>query len=132
MIRPFGDFLRDQRAGEMQEELAVELNRLVAAVTATGKKGKLVLTLTVAPLREATEQLVVEDDIVAKLPKMSKGATLYYGTPENNLSRRDPRQADLEFKSVPVREAPELKSVARDNAHFDEFGEHKQPPAGVA
>lgn len=95
MVRPFTDFLRDQRGGETLEELSDKLNELVAAVQSTGKKGKLVLTVEVEPVKGTGGQVVVSDDVVCKKPELTRGATIFFATPENNLSRRDPRQADL-------------------------------------
>lgn len=96
MIRPFSDWLRDQRGGATAEELATKMNELVAAVERQGKGGSLTLTIEIKPIsKEMSGQLLVSDTIKVKLPEPKRGATLFFSTPENNLSRRDPRQAEL-------------------------------------
>lgn len=109
--RPFIDFLREQRNGATEEELAQKLNDLVAAVERTGKKGALVLTIEVAPVtKEMSGQVIVSDSVKLKIPEPKRSPTLYYSTPENNLTRKDPRQAELTLKAVePV--APEMKAI---------------------
>lgn len=110
-VRPFMDFLREQRAGELQDELSQELNNVVAQVERMGKKGTITLTIEVAPVsKEMSGQVVVRDSIVVKLPKAARPPTLFFTTPENNLSRKDFRQNELELKPV-VNEAPPLKQV---------------------
>jgi uncharacterized protein YabE (DUF348 family) len=95
-VRPFTDFLREQRAGETEEELARALNELVESVQQTGKAGTLTYTIKVAPVsKETSGQFIVHDDVKLKAPKLSRGATLFFGTPENNLVRTDPRQTAL-------------------------------------
>jgi hypothetical protein len=112
-VRPFIDFLRDQRGGETQEELARKLNELVAAVERVGKRGSLTLTIEVAPIsKELAGQLLVSDSVTLKLPQPKRGATMFFSTPENNLSRRDPRQIEL----------PGLKAVERSEAEPTEVG----------
>jgi hypothetical protein len=111
VIRPFIDFLREQRAGETEEELAKALNALVAAVSATDKKGKLVLTISVEPVKN-TGTMLVSDEVTLKLPQLPRGRTMFYGTPENNLQRRDPRQMELPVLKEVKSDKPEPKEVA--------------------
>lgn len=106
MKRSFIDFLREQRGGQTEEELADKLNELVKMVSSTGKKGKLTLTITVEPLKADSGQMVVSDDVTVKLPHHSRGGSVFYATPENNLTRKDPRQAELNLKAVPEAAPP--------------------------
>ncbi len=92
--RPFTDTLRDLRGGAVLDELSEKLNEVVAAVTSTGKEGTVTLKLKLKPLSEGA-MIQIEDDVVASVPRPSRGGTVMFPTPENNLSRRDPRQPDL-------------------------------------
>ena len=110
MNRPFDHTLREIRFGECLDELTAELGKLVAAVSNTGKAGSLTLTIKMKPVGAAIE---ITDDIKDKVPALSKGTSLFFATPENNLVRNDPRQPDLtNLKSVETRPATELKEVA--------------------
>lgn len=101
MVRPFPDFLREQRGGQSQEELADALNALVQAVSDTGKKGTLTYTITVQPVNKDTAgQFIVHDELKLKEPKRAREASIFFGTPENNLVRNDPRQIPLALRQV--------------------------------
>lgn len=116
MARPFSDFLREQRGGESQEELAEALNALVAAVERTGKKGKLVYTVEIEPVPKAGGgQVTVTDAIDVKLPKPRRSASLFFSTPENNLVRHDPRQQKLPLREIAAVAPTEFKDVEKAN-----------------
>lgn len=92
-VRPFEDTLRMLRYGETSDELAKKMNELIAFVTSNNKKGVLTFKIKVSPTKGG--QVEIEDEIDLKLPKLSRGATLAWATPENNLTRQDPRQQTL-------------------------------------
>lgn len=103
IIRPFADWLREQSRGSTHDELSEALHDLTARVIDTGKKGSLTFTVTVAPLKgESVEVLVVSDEIKMRLPEHDRKASLFYPDDEGNLSRTDPNQ--LTFESL--REVP--------------------------
>lgn len=81
--------------GGAMEELATELKSCVAAVTTTGKKGKVTLTLEVIP--NGQQAVTVTDKIAVTLPKPDAVATMFYVTDDAGLSRRDPRQPELKM-----------------------------------
>ena len=108
-VKPFIDTLRALRDGQTEDDLAQELNALVEAVASTGKKGTLTLTITVSKVTKNSDQLLLVDDVKAKLPKADRGASIFWPTPENNLVRHDPRQGKLELKRVAdPQEAPRV------------------------
>lgn len=80
--------------GGAMEDLASELRSCVAAVTGTGKNGKVQLTINVKP--NGRDAVTVTDEIKVTLPKADPTATMFYVTEEAGLSRRDPRQPSLE------------------------------------
>lgn len=103
MPRPFLETLRELRAGRTLDDLAENLAEIVTAVRATGKSGELTLKLKVKPPKAGgSSYLMVEDSIAAKVPKLDHGDTVFFHTRDGGLSRQDPSQAELEFKSVPT------------------------------
>ncbi len=95
MIRPFTETLRDLRAGRTLDELAEHLQAVVQAVQKCGKQGVLTLKLTVKPAsRGDLETILIHDLITVKAPEGERAATLFFGTPEGNLTRQNPRQID--------------------------------------
>lgn len=88
------EVLMNMRDGGAIEELATELRGLSAAVTTTGKAGKVVLTIDMKP--NGKDAVTVTDKIDVKLPKPDPQATMFYVTDDAGLTRRDPRQPSLE------------------------------------
>lgn len=100
--RPFADFLREQSGGNTHDEMSECLHDLVSRVRDTGKKGSVQLTITVAPMKDDIDTLVVSDEIKLKLPEHDRKASIFYPDANGNLSRRDPRQLDFDsLREVP-------------------------------
>lgn len=110
--RPFFDTLRDIRRGNLLEECADELQKVIAAVEETGKTGKLIIEIAVSPASKGQGAVMVADKITAKLPALPAGETIMFVTPENNLVANDPRQKSLELKGVEVAQNEPLREVA--------------------
>ena len=91
----FSDFLSNS-APFLGEEATVALNDLEHATTETGKAGTLTLTIKMKPIGGKAGQMELETDVKAKLPTPTKGKTILFTTPDNNLQRQDPRQQTLE------------------------------------
>jgi hypothetical protein len=109
MARPFLETLRELRAGQTLDELADELQCLVAAVRATGKPGELTLKLKVKPPKKSTsEYLTIEDSVTTKTPRLEREDTLFFTTADNNLTRRNPRQPDLPLQGYVDTETGEV------------------------
>lgn len=102
----FADFLANS-APFLGEEATEALNDLVHATTETGKAGSLTLTIKMKPIGGKAGQMELETDVKAKLPAPTKGKTILFTTPDNNLQRSDPRQQTLEG----VRDANQESSV---------------------
>lgn len=101
-VRPFADWLAEQRNGVAATELAEALHDLIAAVGEHVKAGKLVLTIDVAPATKGDASiLAVTDTITVKAPKGERGASLFFTTDGGNLSRQDPRQQRMPLRTVP-------------------------------
>lgn len=91
----FADFLANS-APFLGEEATEALNDLVHATTETGKAGSLTLTIKMKPIGGKAGQMELETDVKAKLPTPTKGKTILFTTPDNNLQRQDPRQQTLD------------------------------------
>ncbi len=94
-------------------ELNDALQRVVAAVRSTGRKGSVALTISVAPAAKgATDVLMIEASVKARLPEPERGMTIFYATEDNRLVRNDPKQPTLDLRVVDITEQPkQLKEV---------------------
>lgn len=96
VIRPFADFIREQRKGAAHDDLSVALNDLLSAVRAHNKGGSLTLTLKVEPLKDNPEVVTILDDIKVKAPQQKRKPSVFYVTDDGNPSREDPNQMKFE------------------------------------
>lgn len=110
--RPFFETLRDIEFGGVLDELAESQQEIVDAVVDTGKKGTLTLTIDYKP--NSRGQLMVTAQVNKKLPKMQRPSSLFFITPENNLTRKDPRQPDLDGLRQVVDPETTPRSVVND------------------
>lgn len=99
----FETVLREMRNGRSLTELSDELSKLIAAVRATRKAGKLTYALSVQPTDEP-DGITIEllDELSVKTPKLARGRSIFFATADNQLSRRDPRQFEMLLEQVPV------------------------------
>lgn len=92
VVRPFADILREMRYGTLHDELGEQLADIVDAVVATGKAGKLVVTITVKP-GPARGTVLLIDDEKTTIPRDVE-ASIFFAR-GGRLSRRDPDQPEL-------------------------------------
>lgn len=93
-IRPFVDTLREIEYGALLDELAEAQQQVVDAVMETGKKGQITIVLNYNP--EGQGQITIATDLKSKIPALPRGKSLFFVTPERNLSRQDPRQMEID------------------------------------
>lgn len=92
---PFAQVIREYRNGTLHDELSTELQSLIGECVDTGKKGKLVLTLTVIP-DDAGEVIQLDAQVNAKPPRHDLPTALFYrDKSNNNLRRMNPNQGVL-------------------------------------
>ena len=91
----FADFLSNS-VPFLGEEATEALNDLVHATSETGKTGELNLKIKMKPIGGKAGQMELETDVKLKLPQPTRGKTILFSTPDNNLSRQDPRQQTLD------------------------------------
>jgi len=94
-IRPFADWLVEQAGGKTANELSESLWDLVARVGDTHKRGSLMLTITVEPMKENPDVLVISDEIKLKLPEFNRPGSVAYVDHNGNLTRENPNQPAL-------------------------------------
>lgn len=93
-VQTIGEFAE----GRTNDELTIALARLVLAVGETGKKGTLTLKLNIEPNAEGLVKLT--DEITVKIPQKARGASIFYVGGDGSLLKRDPRQKELELRTV--------------------------------
>jgi hypothetical protein len=105
--------IKAMRDGKLSVELDVSFADVIAAVMATGKKGKVTLDIIFEPVPKGEPHMIFASDAVkVTIPKLSKSATMFYANEECALTRRDPRQPALEMEAGPVtRPAKPLAAV---------------------
>jgi len=109
--KTFNQTVEQLRYGTLHDDLTTAINQLTAAVTTTGKTGTLTLSIKLKPTNNSG-QIEVIDDIKLSLPKENKGTSIMFATPENNLTREDPRQLSIEGLRTVDKETGELRNVA--------------------
>lgn len=109
--RPFIDTLRDIEAGGLLDELSETQHSLIDAIRLTGKGGELTIKLAYKP--DGNGQMTIKADVKTKEPALSRGTSLFFLTPEGNLTRRDPRQQDLPLRTVNDDKPEVLRQVSQ-------------------
>lgn len=111
MNRLFLNTVAELREGASVDELGESLQKLVAAVRASGRKGTLTYKIEIKPAAKGSSNaLNIEDVITIKEPQAERGSTFLFAAEDNTLSRRDPRQPEL----TGLRPVTTHPSVSRD------------------
>lgn len=102
-IRTFGGFLGEAEDGQLQADLTKALSELVATISNEaadrGGKPKGKLTLSIA-LQLDHGAFDVVCDIKVAAPKCVRARSIFFATPDNNLTREHPRQQMLPLHDV--------------------------------
>ena len=107
--RPFADTLTSLRYGTLSDDLTKALNELTTKCADTGKQGSLTLKLVLKPGNGG--QIEISDDIKVTTPKEVKGSSIFWATPEGNLTRDDPKQRSIEGLRTLDQETGELRRI---------------------
>lgn len=100
-VRPFAEWMHDQRKGSLASELAEGLNTLVDAVNVHHRGGTLTLKVTVKPASNGDGMVMVTDEVTVKPPEAERPAVIYFVDGDANLSRANPAQPELPLREVP-------------------------------
>lgn len=101
-IKPFGAWLHEQRNGGLHAELGEHLADVTARVIDLQKAGEITLKVKIAPTGEGQNSVFISDEVKAKPPEPPRPKALFFSDTKGNLSRRDPRQAELPLKDVSI------------------------------
>lgn len=100
-MRPALDVMAELRAGRLHNELTEGLHDLITAALETGRKGELVLKLTVEPKKVndyETPRIEISDQVAVKRPRRVSNPSIFFVTDDGAPVRNDPNQG--EFKGV--------------------------------
>jgi len=102
-VRSFGTFIAEVEDGELHADLSRALQNLIGELHEGRAVGQARATGTLTIKFDfvlADGVVEVRADIASKTPKRPRGRSIFWATPENNLTRRNPRQPDLPFRDV--------------------------------
>lgn len=101
--RNFAAFLAQIEDGELHQALTDATRDLVAKLHEhardVGGKPKGRIAIDIAFALDKGGMIEVTADFKLTAPKAVRGKSIFYATPENNLSRHNPRQTDM-FRDV--------------------------------
>lgn len=89
------DVLRELEDGKLLNDLSIDLNELIRQVKHCTKAGSLTLKIDIKPVNNDTHNVTAEASVKVNAPKLSRRSTLFFTTPDCNLSRTDPAQRTL-------------------------------------
>jgi len=97
VIRPALELLSRLQGGQVMDRLAVEINRVVNGVrfSEAGKGGKVILTLSIAPIKQHANAVSVQAVIAGKAPEDPPDSDLLFYDDDGNLHTRNPKQRDI-------------------------------------
>lgn len=92
-LKPFSATLQELRFGNLDEELAKEVKKMMLACNETQRPGVLTLKLKFVPGNAG--QIEIADDYVSKPPKLARPTTLGFLASNGAFTREDPRQVPI-------------------------------------
>lgn len=101
-----------QRDGDCLLEASEKLTDLVQKVRDRLRPGVITLKITISPANGA-KVVTITDEIIVKMPKEEKEATLMFTNEDGTLTRKNPDQKELVLREVPKADAT-LKDVAQE------------------
>lgn len=97
-VRPFTQFLHEQRRGGLHEDLGTALANVCAAAVEHAKPGEIVLKLRVRPSGDGMVQIT--DSVVTKMPVGEKAPSMFWVDLRGNVARTNPAQSELPLRQV--------------------------------
>jgi len=98
-VSTLSSLLGSLQQGELDADASNQLREIVAALHGAHGKPKAKMTITL-DFELDSGVINISGDYAVKLPRRARGRTIFWATPENNLSRQDPRQAEMAFRDV--------------------------------
>lgn len=94
----FSEFITEHARGQVDDEATATLVDLIAAVTATGKKGSMSVVIDVKP--SGTRMVQVSASVTAKNPEPDAEVGVFYVDSDGHLRRDDPYQERLPIADI--------------------------------
>ena len=94
-VRQFGEAVGEMAGGDVERALSIQLGELIRACDATKKKGKLTVTLNVAP---GPKMMQISADIKATIPKPPIESQTFFCDDKGGLHLENPRQTKMPFE----------------------------------
>jgi len=104
-VRPFLDTIRDIEHGHLIDELSYKQQAVVSSVIETMQQGEITITLkykleTKGQVSISAKVKSKVPEMKSKVPEMSRGKSIFFVTPDNNLQRDNPRQGKLPLTAI--------------------------------
>lgn len=87
--------LQKHRSGGLLADASTKLAELVAGVHATGKRGRMTITLSVVPASAGQSCITFHDDIKTQVPRQPMPSSLWFTQPDGSLVKENPAQAEM-------------------------------------
>lgn len=98
-MRMITDVISDIRGGKVTNYASELLQQLVLAVEETQNSGSITIKLTVK-LGKDGESLDIDPVVDVKMPKRDLSGAVFFADAAGNLTRTDPKQAEMALSSV--------------------------------
>lgn len=112
-VQPIAAVLQQMHGGKTHAELSDALAVLVGAVTDTGRKGKLVLTLVVEPDDSDVPGVKITPQTATTLPKIPVRPAKFFLDADGALTRDYPGQQSIPLAAVDSGEGSTQKGIAQ-------------------
>lgn len=96
----FTDVVRQLQGGKVNEEMSNKLSECIEAAREYNKVAKLSIELTIQP-DAASGQYFIKDKPNQTLPEKPRATTMFWGTPDGNLTRKNPDSLELNLEIAP-------------------------------
>lgn len=93
VARNISEIMAEIDSHNLHEAMSAALAEVVRGVEATGKVGTLTLTFKVKKNKD--RQVMVDSEVKRKVPEEGIATTMFFADENGNLTRRDPKQAEL-------------------------------------
>ena len=104
----FVRLIQNIRRGMTQDELDEVLAEAQERVKETNKMATITFSVKIKPVKGMLGQFQLEDEVKSKLPDHDRGLTVMFEDQSCNLVLNDPRQAEMELKTVETQQKTEL------------------------
>jgi hypothetical protein len=92
------EFFKTLRKGDFLFDVSQNIEKLTESIRQHRKGGKVVIEIAIEPQDKSAHMVTVTDKITLKLPpEPCSDPTIFFTTGKNTLSRRDPRQMEIDL-----------------------------------